>query len=208
MAIKDIYESILNLNDAEIVAQVQAEMDSGTTVASILQEGLIAAMDEVGQRFSEGDMFVPEMLKAAQVMKAGLEVIKPHLTESEMPRSGTIVLGTVEGDLHDIGKNLVAMMMEGAGFQVFDLGVNVAINTFIDEAKEKQADIVALSALLTTTMPAMQQTINSIKEAGLPVKIIVGGAPVTEGFAEEIGADGYGEDAPDAARLAKDLLAG
>ena len=208
MAIKDIYESILNLNDAEIVAQVQAELDGGTTVASILQEGLIAAMDEVGNRFSEGDMFVPEMLKAAQVMKAGLEVLKPHLTESEMPHSGTIVLGTVAGDLHDIGKNLVAMMMEGAGFQVFDLGVDVAINTFLDEAKDKQADIVALSALLTTTMPAMQQTIKSIKEAGLPVKIIVGGAPVTEGFAEEIGADGYGEDAPTAARLVKDLLAG
>ena len=122
MAIKDIYEAIVNLNDAEIVARVQAELDGGTAVTSILQEGLIAALDEVGRRFSEGDMFVPEMLKAAQVMKEGLEVIKPHLTEGEMPSSGTVVLGTVKGDLHDIGKNLVAMMMEGAGFKVVDLG--------------------------------------------------------------------------------------
>jgi 5-methyltetrahydrofolate--homocysteine methyltransferase len=207
MAIKDIYEAIVNLNDAEIVARVQAELDSGTTVTSILQEGLIAGLDEVGRRFSEGDMFVPEMLKAAQVMKEGLEIIKPHLTESEIPSSGTVVLGTVKGDLHDIGKNLVAMMMEGAGFKVVDLGVDIPGDDFVKAAGDHQADVIGLSALLTTTMPAMEETVGLLRQTGSSAKILVGGAPVTKGFAEKIGADGYGEDAPSAARIAKYLLA-
>ena len=207
MAMKDIYDSIVNLNDAEIVAQVQAELDSGTPVTSILQEGLIGALDEVGRRFSEGDMFVPEMLKAAQVMKEGLEVIKPLLTESEMPSSGTVVLGTVKGDLHDIGKNLVAMMMEGAGFKVVDMGVDIQGDAFVKAAGDHQADVIGLSALLTTTMPAMEETVSLLRQAGISAKILVGGAPVTEGFAEKIGADAYGEDAPSAARIAKNLLA-
>jgi len=207
MAMKDIYDSIVNLNDAEIVAQVQAELDSGTPVTSILQEGLIGALDEVGRRFSEGDMFVPEMLKAAQVMKEGLEVIKPLLTESEMPSSGTVVLGTVKGDLHDIGKNLVAMMMEGAGFKVVDMGVDIQGEAFVKAAGDHQADVIGLSALLTTTMPAMEETVSLLRQAGISAKILVGGAPVTEGFAEKIGADAYGEDAPSAARIAKNLLA-
>ena len=208
MAMKDIYEAIVNLNDAEIVARVQAELDSGTPVTSILQEGLIAALDEVGHRFSEGDMFVPEMLKAAQVMKEGLEVIKPYLAESEMPSSGTVVLGTVKGDLHDIGKNLVAMMMEGAGFKVVDLGVDIPGDAFVKAAGDHQADVIGLSALLTTTMPAMEETVGLLRQAGVSAKIMVGGAPLTKGFAEKIGADAYGEDAPSSARIAKDCLGG
>ncbi len=208
MAINDIYEAVVNLKDKEIVSLVQAEVDGGTEVSPILKEGLIAAMDEVGRRFSQGDMFVPEMLRAAQVMKAGLEIIKPHLTESEMPNSGTVVLGTVQGDLHDIGKNLVAMMMEGAGFKVIDLGVDVPGETFVKAVGEHQADVIGLSALLTTTMPAMEEAVGLLRKAGVSAKILVGGAPLTESFAEKIGADGYGEDAPSAARLAKDLLAG
>jgi len=208
MAMKDIYEAIVNLNDAEIVARVQTELDSGTPVTSILQEGLIAALDEVGHRFSEGDMFVPEMLKAAQVMKEGLEVIKPYMTESEMPNSGTVVLGTVKGDLHDIGKNLVAMMMEGAGFKVVDLGVDIPGDAFVKAAGDHQADVIGLSALLTTTMPAMEETVGLLRQAGVNAKIMVGGAPLTKGFAEKIGADAYGEDAPSAARIAKDFLGG
>jgi len=208
MAMKDIYEAIVNLNDAEIVARVQTELDSGTPVTSILQEGLIAALDEVGHRFSEGDMFVPEMLKAAQVMKEGLEVIKPYMTESEMPNSGTVVLGTVKGDLHDIGKNLVAMMMEGAGFKVVDLGVDIPGDAFVKAAGDHQADVIGLSALLTTTMPAMEETVGLLRQAGVNAKIMGGGAPRTKGFAEKIGADAYGEDAPSAARIAKDFLGG
>lgn len=208
MAIEDIYETIVTLNGEDIAAQVQTELDSGTPVLKILQEGLIGALDEVGNKFSEGEMFVPEMLRAAQVMKSGLEIIRPHLTDSDIPSSGTIVLGTVKGDLHDIGKNLVAMMMEGAGFKVIDLGVDIPGENFVKAAEEHRADVVGLSALLTTTMPAMEEAVGLLRQAGISAKIIVGGAPLTRGFAEKIGADGYGEDAPDAARIAKGLLTG
>ena len=206
MAIKDIYDTIVSLNGEDIASQVQAELDSGTPVQKILQEGLIGALDEVGNRFSEGDMFVPEMLRAAQVMKKGLEIIRPYLTESDIPTSGTVVIGTVKGDLHDIGKNLVSMMMEGAGFKVVDLGVDVPGEDFVKAAEKHQADVIGLSALLTTTMPAMEEAVKLLRQAGVSAKVIVGGAPLTRGFAEKIGADGYGEDAPEAARAAKNLL--
>ena len=208
MAINNIYETIVTLNGEDIASLVQAELDNGTPVLEILQKGLIGALDEVGNRFSEGDMFVPEMLRAAQVMKEGLEIIRPYLTESDIPTSGTVILGTVKGDLHDIGKNLVSMMMEGAGFKVIDLGVDIPGENFVKAAEEYQADVVGLSALLTTTMPAMEETVGLLRQAGISAKIIVGGAPLTRSFAEKIGADGYGEDAPDAARIAKDLLTG
>ncbi|MGD9975840.1 MAG: B12-binding domain-containing protein, partial [Desulfatirhabdiaceae bacterium] len=189
MAIKDIFEAVVNLDDKKIVSLVQAELDAGTSVTTILKEGLISPMDEVGIRFSNGDMFLPEMLKAAVIMKKGLEVIRPHLTDSEMPSSGKVVLGTVKGDLHDIGKNLVAMMMEGAGFKVVDLGVDIPGEAFVKAAKEHQADIIGLSALLTTTMPAMQEAVSLLRESKVTAKILVGGAPLTESFAKDIGAD-------------------
>jgi 5-methyltetrahydrofolate--homocysteine methyltransferase len=164
-------------------------------------------MDEVGEKFSAGELFVPEMLMAAQAMKAGLEMLKPHLAEGQSQRKGTVVIGTVKGDLHDIGKNLVSMMMEGAGFDVVDLGVDVESEAFVKSAAEKNADVIALSALLTTTMPAMQTTVKAVKEAGMTVKTIIGGAPVTQAFADQIGADGYSADAPGAVKLVKELVA-
>ncbi len=143
---------------------------------------------------------------AAQAMKAGLEILKPHLSGGQSTSKGTVVIGTVKGDLHDIGKNLVSMMMEGAGFEVVDLGVDVDSEKFVQTAAEKNAHVIALSALLTTTMPAMEKTIKAVKEAGIPVKTIVGGAPVTQDFSEKIGADGYGADAPGAVKLVKQLV--
>jgi 5-methyltetrahydrofolate--homocysteine methyltransferase len=207
MAITEIYQSILTHDRAAIAGQVQEELDKGTKASLILNDGLIAALDEVGEKFSSGEMFLPEMLAAAQAMKTGLAVIKPLLTDKETQSAGTVVIGTVKGDLHDIGKDLVAMMLEGAGFNVINLGVDVDSETFIQAVKENQADVVGLSALLTTTMPAMGATLASFKEAGVPVKLIVGGAPVTQSFADEIGADGYSDDAPGVVTLVRKLVA-
>ncbi len=206
MAIKDIYEGVLAFQVDKVKELTRTELEAGTDIQTILNDGLIGAMDEVGQKFSEGSLFVPEMLMAAQAMKAGLEILKPHLTEEVSHSKGTVVIGTVKGDLHDIGKNLVAMMMEGAGLSVVDLGVDVDAEKFVEAAKESKADVVALSALLTTTMPAMDTTIKAIKEAGLDAKSIVGGAPVTEAFADQIGADGHSDDAPGAVDLVRRLV--
>ena len=207
MAIQDIFQAVMTFDEASVKKLVQAELDAGTNLDAVLNEGLIGAMDEVGKRFSEGELFVPEMLMAAQAMKAGLEILKPLLAEGATTSKGTVVIGTVKGDLHDIGKNLVAMMMEGAGFNVVDLGVDVDAAKFVAAARDNKANVVALSALLTTTMPAMQATINAIKEAGITVKTIVGGAPVTQAFADQIKADGYSDDAPGAVELARRLIA-
>ncbi len=164
-------------------------------------------MDEVGRLFSDGDLFVPEMLRSAKVMKAGLEILKPHLAEGASTSRGTVVIGTVKGDMHDIGKNLVSMMLEGGGFTVIDLGVDVETEAFIAAARENDANVIALSALLTTTMPAMERTIKAVKEAGMANMAIIGGAPVTQAFADKIGADGYSADAPGAVKLVKQLVA-
>lgn len=207
MAIKDISQAILDFDEAKVKEMTAAEIAAQTDIDTILNDGLIGAMDEVGKRFSEGELFVPEMLMAAQVMKAGLELLKPHLAEGAGESKGTVVIGTVKGDLHDIGKNLVAMMMEGAGFKVVDLGVDVAAEKFVQAVKDTKAGVVALSALLTTTMGAMAATVKVIKEAGLAVKTIVGGAPVTDAYAQQIGADGYSDDAPGAVQLTRRLLA-
>jgi 5-methyltetrahydrofolate--homocysteine methyltransferase len=207
MAIKDIFDAVLAFDEAAAAAKTRGELDAGTDIGTILNDGLISAMDEVGERFSAGDLFVPEMLMAAQAMKAGLEILKPHLAEGAGRSKGTVVIGTVKGDLHDIGKNLVAMMIEGAGFDVLDLGVDVQSDAFLKTAVEKDAGVIALSALLTTTMPAMESTVKAVKEAELPVKTIIGGAPVTQAFADQIGADGYSADAPGAVKLVKQLLA-
>jgi 5-methyltetrahydrofolate--homocysteine methyltransferase len=207
MGVKNITEAVLAFNMAGVVDLVKAELDKGMEINSILNDGLIGAMDIVGKKFSDGELFVPEMLQAAKAMKAGLEVLKPHLSGEAAVTKGTIVIGTVKGDLHDIGKNLVAMMMEGAGFNVVDLGVDVAADKFVHSARENSAGVVALSALLTTTMPAMETTVAAIKEAGLAAMTIIGGAPVTEAFADQVGSDGYSDDAPGAVELVRKLMA-
>ena len=207
MAVKDIFQAVLEFDEAKVTELTRKELDAGLANESILNEGLINAMDEVGKQFSEGVLFVPEMLMAAQAMKAGLGVLKPHLADTDNKPKGTIIIGTVKGDLHDIGKNLVGMMMEGAGFNVVDLGVDVDTEKFVQAAKDNDAQIVALSALLTTTMPAMEATVASLKEAGSGVKTMIGGAPVTEAFATKIGSDGYSDDAPGAVELARKLVA-
>ena len=207
MTVQEIFNAVNAFDEATVIAKTQAELDAGTEVSTILNDGLISAMDEVGERFSSGDLFVPEMLMAARAMKAGLELLKPHLGEGDSQSKGTVVIGTVKGDLHDIGKNLVAMMVEGAGFEVVDLGVDVESEAFVKRAAENNASVIALSALLTTTMPAMESTVKAVKEAGMPIKTIIGGAPVTDDFAKQIGADGYSADAPGAVKLVKELIA-
>jgi 5-methyltetrahydrofolate--homocysteine methyltransferase len=206
MATRDIYQAVLQFNAQAAADLTRAELEAGTDIHTILQDGLIAPMDEVGRRFSEGKLFVPEMLVAAKAMKAGLAVLKRQLTKSQNRSSATVVIGTVQGDLHDIGKNLVGMMLEGGGFEIIDIGVDAEPEKFLSAAKDNNADVVALSALLTTTMPAMGKTINVFRKDGMAVKIIVGGAPVSRAFADKIGADGYAADAPSAVNLVRSLL--
>ena len=203
-----IFEAVLEGDMSGTQEAVQAALDEGVPAGDILQKGLIPAMGEVGRLFEEGDYFVPEMLIAARAMKSGLEIIKPLLVDLGIEPVGTVAVGTVKGDLHDIGKNLVAMMLEGAGFEINDLGTDVTPDQFV-EAVQQGADIVGLSALLTTTMPSMETTIQAIETAGLrnKVKIIIGGAPVTAEYAQQIGADGYAPDASQASTLAKNLMA-
>jgi len=187
---------------------VQKALDEGLTPHAILNDGMVAGMNEVGRRFKVGDMFVPEVLMSAEAMQAGLVLLRPLLVSTGVKLIGTVVMATVKGDLHDIGKNLVGMMCEGAGFEVFDLGFDVAPETIIEAVKEHKPDIVGLSALLTTTMRQMAHTIKALEEAGLrdQVKIMVGGAPVDEEFAKKIGADGYGSNAVAGSELAKKLV--
>lgn len=205
----NLYECILDGEMGAAPANVQAALDAGIAPNVILNEGMISAMSEVGQLFEEGEFFVPEMLIAARAMQAGLGVLKPHLVASGIDPLGTVIVGTVQGDMHDIGKNLVTMMLEGAGFEVIDLGVDVKPETFIESIRENKPQVVAMSALLTTTMPKMSVTIDAMREAGVleTVKVMVGGAPVTAEFAEKIGANGYAQDASQAANLAKSFLA-
>jgi len=174
----------------------------------VLKGGLLAGMDQVGVDFRDGELFVPEVLVAARAMHAGMDVLRPLLAEGDVPLAGKVVVGTVEGDLHDIGKNLVAMMLEGGGFEIVDLGADISPDKFIEAVKMEQPQLIGLSALLTTTMPAMKRTIDALVEAGLreQVKVMVGGAPVTRAFADEIGADGYAPDAASAVELARSLV--
>jgi 5-methyltetrahydrofolate--homocysteine methyltransferase len=187
---------------------VQIAVDAGIAPEVILQQGLIPAMTEVGRLFEIGEYFVPEMLIAARAMQAGLAILKPRLVAANIAAAGKVVIGTVQGDLHDIGKNLVAMMMEGAGFEIVDLGTDVSPEKFVAAARDHNANLMALSALLTTTMPKMEATIKAVQEAGIrdQVKVMIGGAPVTQGYADKIGADGYAADASRAASLAKTLV--
>ena len=208
----DILEKIAsNLYDggAEEVAElVQKALDQGMAPEEILTSGLIAGMDEVGKDFKAGDLFVPEVLIAARAMHAGMGILRPLLAESGVPSAGKYLIGTVQGDLHDIGKNLVKMMLEGAGFETIDLGTDIQPDVFVDAVREHQPRIVGMSALLTTTMVNMKTTIEALEEAGLrdTVKIMVGGAPVTAAFAEEIGADAYAPDAASAVDAARDMV--
>jgi 5-methyltetrahydrofolate--homocysteine methyltransferase len=195
--------------DVEATKQaVQAALDENLAPGVILTDGMIPAMGEVGRLFEEGEYFVPEMLIAARAMQAGLGLLKPHLASSNVKATGTVVIGTVKGDLHDIGKNLVGLMLEGAGFEVKDLGVDVPPEKFVEAVRAGGVDIVALSALLTTTMPSMKATIEALAQAEVrdQVKVMVGGAPVTQEYANQIGADGYSQDASRAATLAKSLV--
>ncbi len=189
--------------------KVQEAIAAGVAPSDILQEGLIAAMAEVGRLFEEGEYFVPEMLIAARAMKAGLALLRPLLVAADVKPVGKVAAGTVKGDLHDIGKNLVCMMLEGAGFEILDLGVDVPPEKFLDTVVNQHIDILAMSALLTTTMPNMKTTLEVLKQAGVrhKVKVIIGGAPVTDAYAREIGADGYAPDASRAVALAKSLIA-
>jgi 5-methyltetrahydrofolate--homocysteine methyltransferase len=187
---------------------VNEALKQGLTAKEVLENGLVVGMAEVGARFKRGDMFVPEVLMSAEAMAAGMGIIRPQLAASGVKLAGKIVMGTVKGDLHDIGKNLVSMMCEGAGFEVIDLGFNVEPEAFVQAVKEHKPNIIGMSAMLTTTMRAMGQTIQSLQEAGLrdQVKVIVGGAPVDADFSTRIGADGYGSNAPAGADLAKQLV--
>ena len=192
---------------ADVRKLVEAALAQGLAAQDILNKGLLEAMSEVGQRFKKNEVFVPEVLVAARAMKAGTELLKPHLIAAGVQAVATAVMGTVKGDLHDIGKNLVIMMLEGAGFAVVDAGVDVSPEKFVALAKEHNAKIVGLSALLTTTMPSMRGAVAAIRAAGIPAKVIIGGAPVTQAYCDSIGADGYSADAASAAELARRLVA-
>lgn len=207
--VKQLYTAIIEGNAKLARTITEAALAEGVDPQQLVSNYMIPAMDEAGRRFECNDFFVPELLIAARAMKASLELIRPLLAASGAQPTGRVVIGTVKGDLHDIGKNLVAAMLEGGGFEVYDLGVDVSPEKFLATAKEKNATLVALSALLTTTMPAMKSTIEALKSAGLrdQIKIMIGGAPVTQKFAEEIGADGYSENAAGAVSLARKLMA-
>ncbi|MCD4676609.1 MAG: corrinoid protein [Desulfobacula sp.] len=205
----EIKNTLVNLDEQTLIQLVNDELKKGTPAVDILNDGLIAGMDIVGERMENEDMFIPEVLMAAQAMSKGVEILKPLLGEDDSATRGNVIIGTVKGDLHDIGKNLVAMMMESAGLTVHNLGVDISPDDFVAQIKEKNATVLCLSALLTTTMPMMKQTVDAVVESGLrdQVKIMVGGAPVTQAFADEIGADGFAADAGSASKLAKSLAA-
>jgi len=203
-----IKEAVITRQRNEIEAMVKGAVDEGIDPDSIINQGLISAMDDVGKQFAESKIFVPEMLVSAMTMKLGLGVVKPLLKGEDDRSRGTIIMGTVKGDLHDIGKNLVTMMLEGAGFRVIDLGVDLNAEKLMEEVNQIKPDILGLSALLTTTMPEMERVIYELNTSGLreKMKVMVGGAPVGNSFAEKIGADGYGADAAEAVELARRFM--
>jgi len=198
-------ELLIAGNIEEIQKLTQQALDEGNKANEILGKGLLPGMDIVGQRFKACEMFIPEVLRSAKTMHAAMDILRPFLSEAEAAGAGTVVIGTVEGDLHDIGKNLVAMMLGGAGFKVVDLGTDVKPQQFVEAAKEHKPRILGMSALLTTTMPKMGDTVNALKEAGIrdQIKVMAGGAPVTQDFVEEIGGDAYGSNATAAVEKAK-----
>jgi 5-methyltetrahydrofolate--homocysteine methyltransferase len=204
-----IYKAVLEGDASAAGTGVEIALQANIPAGEIMQKGLVGAMNEVGRLYENCEYYVPEMMIAARAMQTGLTLLKPHLVESGVRAAGRVVMGTVKGDIHDIGKNLVGIMLEGAGFEVTDLGTDVAPERFVKEVKGGNVDVISLSALLTTTMPAMGETIQALQNAGVRdrVKVMVGGAPVTEAYAMKIGADGYGPDASAAVRLARKMLA-
>jgi 5-methyltetrahydrofolate--homocysteine methyltransferase len=200
-------DAVIDGDQQTAVALTQAALDAKVEAGKILNEGLIAAMETIGDRFTRNEIYIPEMMIAARAMKAAMEILSPVLIKSGVKPIGKFVIGTVSGDQHDIGKNLVAIMMKGAGFEVIDLGVDVSIEQFIEKAKQSNASIIGLSTLLTTTMPVMEEMVKEAKKAGIKSKIMIGGAPVTQDFADRIGADGFAQDAAAAVNVAKGLVA-
>ncbi|MCD7716537.1 MAG: corrinoid protein [Lachnospiraceae bacterium] len=208
--VQEVYDLVVKGKAKLIAATVQEALDDGCDPTALLNDGMIAAMDEVGAKFKDGEIFVPEMLVAARAMKKGVEVLKPHLATGVAGAAGKVVIGTVAGDLHDIGKNLVAMMLESAGFEVIDLGVDVPKEKFVEAVEQNPGTkIVCCSALLTTTMPALKDAVALLNTQPFrsEIKVMVGGAPITQEFADEIGADAYTEDAASCAQRAKELVA-
>lgn len=204
--LKVLSDAIIKGDQKTAVDVTKAALDEGMEPGKVLADGLIAGMNVIGVRFKANEVYIPEVLIAARAMKMAMEVLEPKLIEAGVEPIGKAVIGTVQGDLHDIGKNLVVMMLKGAGFDVMDIGVDVASDVFVQKAKESNAQIIGLSALLTTTMPAMEKTVQAIKDASLNVKTMIGGAPVTQAYADKIGADGYAADAATAVDVAKTLL--
>lgn len=204
--LKALAEAVIRGDQTTSVEITKAALAEGMAAKSVLDEGLIAGMDVIGDRFKRNEVYIPEVLIAARAMKMAMESLEPELAKAGVEPRGKFLVGTVEGDLHDIGKNLVAMMLKGAGFEVTDLGVDVGPGKFVEQAKVTGSQLIGMSALLTTTMPSMEKTIKALKEAGISAKIVIGGAPVTKGYADKIGADGYAADAASAVDLAKSLV--
>jgi 5-methyltetrahydrofolate--homocysteine methyltransferase len=207
MDLTTIKQAVIEGDDKQVATLTRRALDEGTSAETILNDALIVGMGEVGELFEQGEYFVPELLLSARAMQGAMEVLRPLLSASSYEPLGKVVMGTVQGDLHDIGKKLVAMMLEGSGFEVIDLGTDVAPERFVETVEESGAQVVGLSALLTTTLPAMEATVSALREAGpVKVKVMIGGAPVTSAFASSIGADGYAADASSAVALARRLV--
>lgn len=206
--VQEVYSAVLNGIASEVKEKVQLAIDNGIEAEKILNSGLIAAMKEVGQLFEDGEYFVPEMLISARAMQSGMIILRPFLVAQDIKPIGKVVIGTVKGDLHDIGKNLVSMMLEGSGFQIFDLGTDVSPEKFLEAINTYKPDIVGMSALLTTTMANMEKTMLFLEENGARkgVKVLIGGAPISQKYADDIGADGYAPDASQAAVIASRLM--
>lgn len=205
--LKALADAVINGDQNAALEITKAALEEGTPAKDVLDNGLIAGMDIVGARFKKNEIYIPEVLIAARAMKMSMKVLEPELVKAGVEPVGKLLIGTVQGDLHDIGKNLVAMMLKGAGFEVVDLGVDVGPEKFVEQVKAANAHVVGMSALLTTTMPGMEKTIKALKDAGAAVKVMIGGAPVTQDYADRIGADGYAPDAASAVDLAKSLVA-
>jgi 5-methyltetrahydrofolate--homocysteine methyltransferase len=205
--LKALADAVIKGDQSSAVEITKAALEDGTPAKSILDNGLIAGMDIIGVRFKNNEVYIPEVLIAARAMKMAMEILEPELVKAGVEPVGKFLIGTVQGDLHDIGKNLVAMMLKGAGFEVIDLGVDVGPEKFVEQVKANGVQLVGMSALLTTTMPGIEKTIKALKDAGITARIMIGGAPVTQGYADKIGADGYAPDAASAVDMAKSLVA-
>jgi len=206
--LNEIAENLMKGQAPKVKELVQQALDEGIEPATVLGDGLISGMNVIGERFKKNEVYVPEVLIAARAMHAGMDILKPALADAGVESKGKVIVGTVKGDLHDIGKNLVCMMLEGAGFEVVDIGIDCSAEKFVQTAQEKDVTLIGMSALLTTTMPAMKSVIEEIEKLGLKdkIKTMIGGAPVTQNYADEIGADGYAPDAASAVDVAKELL--